>query len=1086
MYVKENKMPFRYYNADARDNYMYESPGNAGNHPVMKAYDYYIRESILAYIELGGSTEALEKGGFITKNEDGQYTIDVQAIINDCKEKDPEQISSDPEVKSDIEKFKEKDYGISGFFFRNMEIDKEDGVSHKDIGKKVVEKLDGIDIESLSEVEKRDINSAKVLFAHMATGYIPRSTIVTASQMVADGAMMQIGCSQGKTTVLAFASYIAMQNGTKVMNTSSNPGLVMDNFDEFGKPYQLLGAYNEMCAITRDKDTDRDMIVTCERIAGKDDQHSIFFNMKCIDNPEDSNNPIIIIDGLPKEPKPLPDNPTEKDVEEYNKALQKYNKRFEEVNDAFPGFAEAEDKQKFIKEIVLSQVKVEPMSFKDRVKKTLHEKDLVMADTMTLSKYERELETLKGNDPSIKGICMCDEADCEFLDARPYEVIGSEYSKASQEERFNKRKIADTLVAQELAKLKDGKDLTLNEIRNISSANSIPLEFVKDAYYARTTMKREKEDYVINEDGSIKTLNPGKRILETDTQGHVQAIYAMRANERKGEPEEFVPTEKKVKDVIYPHDVIGKYALQSLISGTMEDRKLGEFRDTIIYEEYCQKRTELFKSLGFNTPATPEVVDFRTVGPLTREERGAVFSLTEDQPIQTTDGDKTKTDRQTCELKPHENFKCDDWRSIVIGNEGKLDKQWRKEVHEEITRRSQIKIIEDGKILRTEKGQPVLVSVPDVATGEFLGADVVYTDANKPDEKMYKDGKMYFESGEAYYMDDAYGRGYNSEFGGDNGHVLITRLPTNSRDLEQFLFRVARGGKEGSSSMVISPADPKLIEFLEEMDKQIAAGETKQYESAFKPEEWKAIQESGKSISTAYFENIINGKISIDRLVFDIYPKETMKIMEESSRKTDFLKQSKAQNNLYIEGARAANVMTEEQVELYKEALQKARVKALNEHEGEFPDSESGRLTVCTDIRKTAAISTALALGKNGVEITEDLFKSMMPSIKSEKTISGVSKDEFDKIFKAIQGKVNAYKQKDSETAIKENREETKTENPEERTTEPGDKTITLQEQALKGIGDYDLNADYIKNVAAGLYVDKTIGQQHESEANEI
>ena len=91
-----------------------------------------------------------------------------------------------------------------------------------------------------------------------------------------------------------------------------------------------------------------------------------------------------------------------------------------------------------------------------------------------------------------------------------------------------------------------------------------------------------------------------------------------------------------------------------------------------------------------------------------------------------------------------------------------------------------------------------------------------------------------------------------------------------------------------------------------------------------------------------------------------------------------------------------------------------------------------------------------------------------------------------EKIFKAIQGKVNAYKQKDSETAIKENREETKTENPEERTTEPGDKTITLQEQALKGIGDYDLNADYIKNVAAGLYVDKTIGQQHESEANEI
>ena len=62
---------------------------------------------------------------------------------------------------------------------------------------------------------------------------------------------------------------------------------------------------------------------------------------------------------------------------------------------------------------------------------------LVMSDTMTLMKYNDRLpDYATDKEPSI---CMADEADCEFLDARPYEVTGKTYSERTDMARFEKR-----------------------------------------------------------------------------------------------------------------------------------------------------------------------------------------------------------------------------------------------------------------------------------------------------------------------------------------------------------------------------------------------------------------------------------------------------------------------------------------------------------------------------------------------------------------------------------------------------------------------------------------------------------------------
>ena len=230
MKVKLEDMPFRFY--EKSDGYENLTP---------QLYENYITEMLKAYQELGGDISQLSK--FIELDEKGKIkTVKMDELIADCRAADDKMISTE-DVEDSLSEFKEDDYGLAGFWKRHTTIDQEDGntigISHKSIGRKALENISKN--PGLQGDEKRIQDSNKVLFAHLATTkFLARSTIVTAAQSVSDGAMMQIGCSQGKTTVLAYASYIDMMNGIKVMNTSSNPGLVLDNFSEFERIYRAL------------------------------------------------------------------------------------------------------------------------------------------------------------------------------------------------------------------------------------------------------------------------------------------------------------------------------------------------------------------------------------------------------------------------------------------------------------------------------------------------------------------------------------------------------------------------------------------------------------------------------------------------------------------------------------------------------------------------------------------------------------------------------------------------------------------------------------------------------------------------------
>ena len=212
MKVNPERMPFRFYNEDNRDNFGYGQ--------VKGVYKDFIEETIKAYLELGGDSSTLISKGFITPSGE----INLDAIIEDCRENDERMISTE-DVADSLDSFKEAAYGFSGFLQRNTDIDKAGGTDHKEVGKKALENIQQRG-EPENDEQRRLNASAEVLFAHMATGYLPRSTIVTAAQMVSDGAMMQIGCSQGKTIILAFANYIHLNKGlenARVLNTSSNP-----------------------------------------------------------------------------------------------------------------------------------------------------------------------------------------------------------------------------------------------------------------------------------------------------------------------------------------------------------------------------------------------------------------------------------------------------------------------------------------------------------------------------------------------------------------------------------------------------------------------------------------------------------------------------------------------------------------------------------------------------------------------------------------------------------------------------------------------------------------------------------------------
>ena len=1024
MYIKPEDMPHRFYNPDDRDGYSYRSPSLGKDEPAIMpdVFKDYITETIRAYIELGGDTTQLMQKGFI--NSAGEINYDL--IIEDLRQHDDLMASSVDSPEAQAVEFKEARFGFSGFLKRYTQIDETPELDHKEVGKRALENINKRSETNISDRDKRLNDSARALFAHMATGYLPRSTIVTASQMVADGAMMQIGCSQGKTTILAFASYIDMQKGLKVMNTSSNPGLVLDNFNEFCAPYDLLGASNQMCAITRDSN-DKDMVVTRENLG----DHGPYITTQ-VNEEGEITFPELVRPELKK-------NATKKEQESYQEALEKYQKKVKEVAEhiGIAGYESMSPEEiiKAVRDYCISNGIVDPtIPFENRVRDAIQNKGIVMADSMTLLKYERFLDELPKDlkTGSIKdSICMCDEADCEFLDARPYEITGAEYSKEVQDQRFELRKKADELIK---AKLKSGEPFTREDLEGMASESNLPLEFLMDAFDVRTQMRQEGEDYVIDpETKKVTTLNQDKRVLEADTQGHVQAIFAMRANE--GEDISAKPNEREVLDVKYPYQVIGKYNLHSLISGTMEDRGLSQYRGNAegLYNRYAAAREALFETMGFRTPATQGVVNFRTVGPLTREDKGMVMAP--------PDGDREIDDAG--KLIADENFSLggQSWKEYVDQHRDDLERTWIERVHHEVERRT------------AEK--PVLVSVLDKEQGKKLGAPIVYTDGNKPSEEMKEDGKMVFHKGEAYYMDDAYGRGYNSKFDGKDGHVIITSLPTNSRNLEQFLYRVARGGDKGSSSMIISPTDPKLEEFLSNMDEQARLNEGRptadqigQYQSLFRddPETWNKVLTGEVKLSDAYFTSLMQGKIPLDRLVFDMYPEQTIEIMNAMTQKNDFINRSGAQIEALI-------ATVGKNSPYYRMAIEKARASHIKKYMGQDVTQE------LRDIRRDAAVTMAIVMAQTqGVAMSEAEFMKLMPIPEEGKEAE--VKALWERVQKRTQEIVKSKAATQERTVAAPEKE------PEEREAEEHTKDNEPRDRIAEAITDYDIDADDVLRAA--------------------
>lgn len=82
----------------------------------------------------------------------------------------------------------------------------------------------------------------KTYFAQTAVdGYLPYDTVTTAGHAVAKGKNLQMGCGEGKTGVLVFATASKVAEGKQVFLTSSTSALAKETFDDTVKKYEVLG-----------------------------------------------------------------------------------------------------------------------------------------------------------------------------------------------------------------------------------------------------------------------------------------------------------------------------------------------------------------------------------------------------------------------------------------------------------------------------------------------------------------------------------------------------------------------------------------------------------------------------------------------------------------------------------------------------------------------------------------------------------------------------------------------------------------------------------------------------------------------------
>lgn len=771
---------------------------------------------------------------------DEKTTID--SVINKCKEIDK------AEVIRTNGKVKEANIGLQGYFAQlgyskeNLKNDENArklynkfGLDAENLPKKADDRLEAINkaigevalkkiLDNDKEKNRATIEAASFLGELAAGPYFPRTTCFSASHFMSEGHIMQIGCSQGKTSVVAMTTYMQLMQGKKVFSTSSAPGLVPENYDEAKAFYEKMGIEEEFCSISQNEKTNEDHIVLFHRGNNKEgktkepsEKYEIRKSGKIYIEREEKNSEAKTVKVM-------------YEIKEGENGLYIENSNSEILDISVSTLTELSTELGMIE-------KNGNINFEESVKKMMNEKNIIMGDTITLGKYKDLIP--KDADKHL----IVDEADAEMYDTQPQEILGKEYLEEAKS-RWEKRLQAQQKMNGVILK-KGIENVTREDLEGLVT-DKVPLDFIVDAYeatkFSKTNLATNEKPYEVKE-GKIFVINPNTNVMQPASQGLAQAIIANDQELRK-EHEKFI--EHEVLGETDISDLLSEFDLVSLMSGTMQDKGMKEGSDP----QYKEKRIRFFQkcSVALGAVASKGVIDWKLVTPKTREERGNVIVTTKGV-IYNPDPDKEKGEK---ELTTNGEEGVPDWRTYIYENKDALEDNWKNLVQEEAQRRS-------------EKGQPVMVSI--YGDRNPMEPNVpIYTAQNQKDsKKMFVDKKGF---GEIACFDDFYGRGYTFKFldektgekSNNGGHVLITSLPQNSRNLEQFLFRVARGGDKGSSSIIISPTDPVLLKYLEKIE---------------------SAPEKGTEVANEFFNKVITGELSVDEIVATIYPEETKAIFNE-------------------------------------------------------------------------------------------------------------------------------------------------------------------------------------------------------------
>ena len=756
--------------------------------------------------------EAFAKSGhlpkeFIALDENGQIdpkeTLDK--VVEECKKIDQAEIERTGGL------VKEDNIGLSGFF-NSHGIDvssKEAADARKKMGQDALGQMPKED--EIPEGEKQSYYEAKAFLGSLAAGpYFPRSTCASAAHFMGKGSIMQIGCSQGKTSVVAMTTYEQLKAGKKVFSTSSSPGLVPENYDEAKDFYEKMGVAEEFCAISQNANDNVDHIV-------------LFHNGKKYEVRSDGE---IRVENDDKEM--VPSKLSEEELTDLGLVLSKDRK----------------------------------YDFEGSIKKMMAEKGIIMGDTITLGKYQHLMPEKRNNHGEIENsFLIVDEADAELLDTYPQEILGKEYKGNELAYRWENREAARDAVAAFKGEPSD--------LEKLAEEKGLPLDFILDAYEAKMNFC-DPEKYEIR-DGKIFVLNPNTNVMMPASQGLTQAILAI------DETLEYIPEKEVLGETDIPK-LFSNFETASLMSGTMQDKGITQEEMT---EEYKIARANFLEKCGSGIAAAAEfgVKDWRLVTPMTRDEKGSVIVTKDGINRENREDSKSQTAKGV-DIKTSPEEITEDWKEYLEKNGEELEAKWKEEVQKEAK-------------IRSDSGRPVMVSVygdrnpMEGAIDPVSGKPVEdYTDkhqiAKEGDMHKIGDDKCLFAKdgkGEIATFDDFYGRGYTFKFiemdqdgnpikdekgklkkTENGGHVLISSLPQNSRNLEQFLFRVARGGDKGSSSIIISPNDPVLVAYLEKLE-----------------------TEQGKDAANKYFKGVMDGSIKVDDIVKDIYPKETEMLFDKKA-----------------------------------------------------------------------------------------------------------------------------------------------------------------------------------------------------------